>query len=305
MDRLGELATFLAILDAGSLAAAGRQLRRSPPAVTRTLAALEERLGVRLLERTTRRTQPTEAGRQLAAQARAVLAAYADTMREAGSAALRGVLHVSAPVVFGRRHVAPIVASFLRAHDGLRVDLTLADRNLDLVEDGVDIALRIGVLADSGLVARRVGEVGRVLVASPAYLAAKGTPQRPADLTRHETVFAASRPMAAEWRMRDGPRTRVVRLSPRLVVNDIEAALAALRAGGGIGAALSYQVADDVRAGTLVRLLREYEPPPLPVHLVVPGGRFLPPRVRAFLDHAAPLLTANPVLRPEPARGIA
>ena len=305
MDRLDELSVFLAILDGGSLAAASKRLHRSPPAITRALASLEERAGVRLLERTTRRTLPTDAGRQLASQARSVLAGYADTMRDAGSAALRGMLHVAAPVVFGRRHVAPVLASFLAAHEEMRAELTLSDRNADLIEEGHDLAIRIGTLADSSLVARRVGEVRRVLVASPAYLAARGTPERPSDLAGQHSAFASSRPVPAEWRFLDGGRVRVVRLSPRFIANDIEAELAALREGSGIGSALSYQVADDVAAGRLVRLLRRYEPAPLPVQLVIPGGRFLPPRVWAFLDHAAPRLAALPVLQPEPPLRIA
>ena len=305
MDRLDELAVFLAILDGGSLAAASRRLHRSPPAITRALTSLEERSGVRLLERTTRRTGPTDAGRQLAAQARAVLASYADTMRDAGSAALRGVLHVAAPVLFGRHHVTPVLASFLAAHEEVQADMHLSDRNADLIEEGLDVAVRIGTLEDSGLVARRVGEVRRVLVASPAYLSARGTPAAPSDLAQHDAVFASSRPVPAEWRFQDGGRARVVRLSPTFVANDIEAALVAVRAGSGIGSALSYQVADDIASGRVVRLLRRYEPPPLPVHLVVAGGRFPPPRVRAFLDHATPRLTAIGVLQPEWDRVIA
>src|SRR3954468_2839975 len=154
MDRLDELSVLLAVLEGGSLAAASRRLRRSPPAITRTLAQLEARVGARLIDRTTRAMSPTEAGRRLAEQARAVLAGYTDAVREASDAPLRGLLRVTAPVVFGRRPVLPVVGAFLDAHPGLRVDLVLADRNLDLVEAGLDVAVRIGSLAESGLVAR-------------------------------------------------------------------------------------------------------------------------------------------------------
>jgi DNA-binding transcriptional LysR family regulator len=166
MDRLDELTVLVAVLEAGSLAAASRRLRRSPPSITRALAALEDRVGARLVERTTRRLAATEAGRTLAGQARAVLAGYADAVRDANEAPLRGTLRVTAPVVFGRRHVTPVAIAFLDAHPAVAVDLVLADRNLDLVEEKLDAAVRIGPLADSSLVARRVGEVRRVLVAS-------------------------------------------------------------------------------------------------------------------------------------------
>jgi DNA-binding transcriptional LysR family regulator len=297
MDRLDELAIFVAILDEGSLAAAGRKLRRSPPAVTRALAVLEERVGARLLERTTRRSRPTEAGRRLADQARQVLTGYGDAVREVAAAPVRGVLRVTAPLVFGRRHVTPIVASFLDAYPGLRVELVLSDRNLNLIDEGLDVALRIGPLADSSLVVRKVGEVRRVLVASPSYLAGRAPLRAPGDLTAHDVIFTASRPGAFAWRFGGSPRDHAVRLVPRLVVNEVDATLFAVRAGRGIGRALSYQVADDIAAGTLVRLLPAYEPPLLPVQLVVPSARHLSPKARSFVDHAARALTTLGVIR--------
>ena len=299
VDRLDELAIFVAILDEGSLAGAGRKLRRSPPAVTRALAALEERVGARLLERTTRRRRPTEAGRRLADQARQVLTGYGDAVREVAAAAVRGVLRVTAPMVFGRRHVTPIVASYLDAFPGVRVELVLDDRNLDLIEHGLDVALRIGRLADSSLVVRRVGEVRRVLVASPSYLAGRAPLRAPRDLAQHDVVFTASRPGPLEWRFAGAPRDRLVRLAPRLIVNEVDAALLAVRAGRGIGRALSYQVAEDLASRVLVRLLPEREPPPSPVQLVVPAGRALAPKTRSFVDHAARALATLAVIRPQ------
>ncbi len=298
MDRLDELTVLVAVLDAGSLAAASRRLRRSPPSVTRALAALEDRVGARLVERTTRRLTATEAGRTLAGQARAVLAGYAEAVRDASEAPLRGTVRVTAPAVFGRRHVTPLVIAFLDAHPAVAVDLMLTDRNLDLIEEGLDAAVRIGPLADSSLVARRVGEVRRVLVASPGYLAAHGTPRTPGDLARHDTIVSSSRPVPVEWRFKEGARGRVVRLAPRLLVNEVEAALVGARMGRGIAMALSYQVADDLAAGLLVRLLPDHEPPPLPVQLVRLGGRHMAPRVRAFLDHAAWHLGTLEAIRP-------
>jgi DNA-binding transcriptional LysR family regulator len=300
VDRLDELAIFVAILDEGSLAAAGRKLRRSPPAVTRALATLEERVATRLVERTTRRCRPTEAGRRLAEHARQLLAGYGDAVGEAAAGSVRGMLRVTAPLVFGRRHVTPIVASFLDAYPGVRVDLVLSDRNLDLIADGLDVALRIGALADSSLVARRVGEVRRVLVASPSYLAGHPPLRAPGDLVRHDAVFTATRPGPVEWRF-GGARARVVRLVPRLIVNDVDAMLLAVRAGRGVGQALSYQVADDLASGALVRMLPELEPPALPVQLVVPSARHLSAKARGFVDHAARALATLGVIR-APAR---
>jgi DNA-binding transcriptional LysR family regulator len=297
MDRLDELAVFVAILEHGSLAAAGRRLRRSPPAVTRALAELEERVGVRLLERTTRRSRPTEAGKRLAEHARRLLADYGEAVREPSAAPVRGVLRITAPTVFGRRHVAPIVSSFLDDHPGIRVELVLHDRNLNLVDEGLDVAVRIGAIADASLIVRRVGEVRRLLVASPSYLAAHPPPREPRDLLDHDVVFTASRPGTLEWRFGGPRRGSTVRLVPRLHVNEVEAALLAMRAGRGIGRVLSYQVADDLASGALVRLLPEREPPALPVQLVVPSARHLSPRTRSFVDRAARALTALAVIR--------
>jgi DNA-binding transcriptional LysR family regulator len=290
MDRLDEMAVLVAVLDTGSLAAAGRRLRRSPPAITRTIAALEQRIGARLVERTTRRLTPTEAGLALADRARVLLDLYAEAMQAPAEAALRGTLRITAPVVFGRRHVTPCVLAFQDLHPDLRVELELADRNLDLVEEGLDVAVRIGQLADSNLMARRVGTVRRLLVASPDHLAAHGTPKTPADLAGHATIVAFSRGGLLEWRFRDAGRDRVVRLTPRLLVDDIEAMLLAARSGHGIARALSYQVVEELEAGTLVRLLANFEPAAEPVHLVFPGGGLMRPNVRAFVEFGAEYL---------------
>jgi DNA-binding transcriptional LysR family regulator len=230
MDRLDELAIFVAVIDGGSLAVAARRLRRSPPAVSRALAALEDRAGVRLVERTTRRLSPTEAGHALAERARLLLADYDRMLSGIADTPLRGLLRVTAPVQFGRRHVAPVVTSFLDAFSEIQVELVLNDRNLDLIEEGLDIAIRIGPLSDSALLVRRVGEVRRVVVASPDYVARLGAPQRPADLARHDTIFNSLRSSAQEWRFGPTARGPVVRLSPRLLVNDVESELLAARA---------------------------------------------------------------------------
>ena len=295
MDRLDELTALIAILEAGSLAAAGRKLQRSPPAMTRLLASLEERVGVRLIERTSRRLTATEAGRRLAEQARKVTQGYDDAVREPPAAAVRGELRITAPLVFGRRHVTPIVTSFLDAHPDVRVEMVLHDDALNLIEAGLDVAVRIGRLGDSSLIARRVGEVRRLLVASPGYLAARGTPRTPKDLAKHDVISGAARPLV--WRFRRAERDRMVRLAPRLIVNEVDAMLIAVRGGRGLGRPLSYQVADDLASHSLVRLLPEYEPPPLPVHIVTPSAQHLAAKTRAFVDHATRAFASLEVIR--------
>jgi DNA-binding transcriptional LysR family regulator len=286
MDRLDELQILVAILDTGSMAAAARKLGRSPAAVTRVLGALELRAGARLLERSTRRLTPTEAGLRLAEQARRLLADYDAALLPAGAGVPRGLLRIAAPNVFGRRHVAPVVTRFLAAQPAVQVELLLSDRNVDLIEEGIDAGVRIGELAKLSLVARRLGQVGRVTVASPDYLVRRGTPSVPADLAGHELIMSTSVRSVAEWRFRAGAREQVVRYSPRLRVNDVEAMLAAACDGFGIARALSYQVEPLLRTGALRRLLADYEPAPLPVHLVLPSSRHMPPRLRAFVDFA-------------------
>jgi DNA-binding transcriptional LysR family regulator len=301
MDRLDELQVFVAILDAGSLSRAGRRLGKSPAAVTRSLANLEVRAGQRLVERTTRKLAATEAGRRLADQARRMLADYAAAMApETAGGPLRGGLAVTAPLVFGRRHVTRILTSFLDQNSQVSAELLLSDRNLDLIDDHLDVAVRIGPLADSSLVARKVGEVRTLTVASPDYLARRGAPKTPVGLDRHQTILTTGRSRAPDWRYR-GPdgRDLTVRLTPRLTISDVDATLQAVRDGHGIARALSYQVAEDLAAGRLVRLLRDFEPEPLAVQLVTQSLRLIPARVRAFLDHAAAAIGALDVVQPD------
>lgn len=297
MDRLDELTVLVAIVEEGSLARAAARLRLSPPAVTRALAALEARAGARLVERTTRRLAVTEAGRGLAARARTVLAAYEASLLGAADDPVRGLVRVTAPVQFGRLHIAPIVSSFLETFASAQVELVLHDRDLDLLAKGIDVALRIGHLRESALVAKRVGEVRRVVVAAPAYLARRGVPASPAELVEHDTVFGMARTGGREWRFGPDEKGVAVRLEPRLIVNEVEAQLVAVRAGRGIARVLSYQVADDLASGALVRLLIAFEPPPLPVQLVVPGTTNMAARVRAFVDHATGSLRRLHVIR--------
>jgi DNA-binding transcriptional LysR family regulator len=198
-------------------------------------------------------------------------------------------------VQFGRRHVAPLVTAYLEKFPDTQVELVLHDRHLDLIEEALDIAVRIGPLSDSSLLVRRVGEVRRVLVASPGYLARRGILARPTDLAGHDTIFSTSGSGSLEWRFGPSGRT-VVRLSPRLLLNDVDAQLAAARGGQGIARVLSYQAFEDFEAGRLIRLLRPFEPAPLPVQLVHVSRAHVQPKVRAFLDLAAEQLSALRVI---------
>ncbi|MFO1079660.1 MAG: LysR family transcriptional regulator [Reyranellaceae bacterium] len=295
MDRLDELAIFVRIVEDGSLSRAAQHLRRSPPAMSRALAGLEARLGQRLIERTTRRLAATDAGRALYERARILLADYARATGPVEGGPVAGLLRLTAPVQFGRLHLAPLVGRFLDAHPGVEVELLLHDRNIDLIDEAIDVALRIGLLADSPLSARRVGEVRRLWVASPAYLGRLGIPAAPADLGHHEALLGTA-PGNREWRFAGGRRGAAPRLSGRLRVDDVETRLQAARDGRGIGQFLSYQVADDLAAGRLVRLLQDFEEPPLPVHLLTRGRGHRAARVEAFLDFAAARLRALTVL---------
>ncbi|MFJ3264922.1 LysR family transcriptional regulator [Serratia liquefaciens] len=286
MDRLDELAIFVAVVQHGSLAAAGRKLRRSAPAVTRAIASLEQRFGARLVERTTRRLAPTEAGLRLAERALLLLTDYQAAVLDTADTQLTGLLRITSPVQFGRKHVAPVVMAFLDRYPQMQIEMVLNDRNLDLIDEGLDVAVRIGHLQDSSRVARRLGQVSRVTVASPDYLARRGEPQEPAQLAEHDTILGTQRASLREWRFGPQENGERVRLTPRLLLNDVETQLLAVRAGKGIARLLSYQVADDLAAGTLVRLLPAFEPLPMPVQLVAQNMQRMPLKVRTFWDYA-------------------
>ncbi|MGJ3435049.1 LysR family transcriptional regulator [Serratia sp. Je.1.23.a] len=286
MDRLDELAIFVAVVQHGSLAAAGRKLRRSAPAVTRAIASLEQRFGARLVERTTRRLAPTEAGLRLAERALLLLTDYQAAVLDTADTQLTGLLRITSPVQFGRKHVAPVVMAFLDRYPQMQIEMVLNDRNLDLIDEGLDVAVRIGHLQDSSRVARRLGQVSRVTVASSDYLARRGEPQEPAQLAEHDTIVGTQRASLREWRFGPQENGERVRLTPRLLLNDVETQLLAVRAGKGIARLLSYQVADDLAAGTLVRLLPAFEPLPMPVQLVAQNMQRMPLKVRTFWDYA-------------------
>ncbi|MCS3605933.1 LysR family transcriptional regulator [Erwinia rhapontici] len=286
MDKLDELAVFVAVVQQGSLAAAARTLRRSPPAITRALTALESRFAVNLIERTTRRLSPTPAGLALFERAKGVLEDYQQALNATTRNQLSGRVRLTAPVQFGRQHIAPLVLTFLDRYPDIQIDLMLSDRYQDLIEQGLDMAVRIGQLRDSSLVATEVGQVQRMLVASPDYLTLHGTPLTPAMLIDHHLIASAALTAQREWRFGPEVQQERVRITPRLTVNEVETQLIAARAGKGIARLLSYQVHDDLLRGTLIEILPDFRPPAVPVQLVAQNVKYMPAKVRAFWDLA-------------------
>ncbi len=290
MDRFDALSAFVAVSEANGFAAGARRLGVSPSAVTRLIGALESELGVRLIQRTTRSLGLTEAGRRYLGQARRILADLDEANAELQNerAVPRGRLVVSAPRMFGRLHVAPRLSAYMIRYADVIVDLQLNDRVVNLVEEGIDIAIRIGALDDSSLVARRLGETRRVVVASPAYLARFGRPERPERLAEHQIALFASPDAPHEWHFfAEGGGDIRVRLSPRLLTNSNEAAIDHVLAGGGLARVMAYQVMDDVGAGRLEVVLAAYEAPTLPISAVYPSSRLLSAKVRLFIDQLA------------------
>lgn len=292
MDRLHEIEVFIAVADAGGFARAAARLRLSPPAVTRAISALEDRLGARVFNRTTRRLTITDVGQRFLASARRVLADLDAAEKEAvGDVAQpQGQLVITASVTFGRAALPTVVCDFLAEHPRVTASVVLLDRVVNLVEEGMDVAVRIGHLPDSGLIARRIGTVRRILVASPDYLSARGTPVSPAELPRHSVIVFTGLMRNREWRFLDGQRPGSVSLNPRIEINDAAAAIRAAERGHGIATALSYMVSNQIRGGSLVPVLAAFSLPPQPVHLVHAHARLVAPRVRAFLEFAAPRL---------------
>jgi DNA-binding transcriptional LysR family regulator len=286
MDRLEAMTAFVAVAELRGFAPAARRLRRSPSAVTRLVASLEQRLSIRLLQRTTRSVTLTDAGARYLDRARRILAALeeAEGTARAERAEPAGRFVIAAPSVFGRREVAPLVSDFLVRHPGVVGELDLADRVVNLVEEGVDLAVRIGVLDDSSLVARKVGETRRVVVGSPSYLATRKKPRSPNDLGSHAILHFRALSPSPEWRFLRGGREERISLTPSFSTNSADAAIAHAERGGGLTMVLGYQVLDAVRDGRLEVVLQRFEPPPLPIQLVYPGTRLVSANVRALVD---------------------
>lgn len=288
-DRLDAMQLFVAVADTGGFAVAARKAGLAPSVVTRLIAGLEERLGVRLLQRTTRSVKLTDAGARYLERCRRILADVEDAELSAHEerAQPRGRLVVSAPVLFGRMHVAAIVSRYVQTYPEVRVELRLSDRFVNLVEDGVDVAIRIGVLDDSSLVARQLGRTRRMLVASPEYLAGpSGIPKQPSDLPNHNLVSFDAITPGRTWPFCKGNRTIDIEVEPGFATNSGEAALDHVIAGGGITAALCYQADAALRARSLVEVLEPFSPPPMPIHAVFPSSRLLSTTVRAFINLA-------------------
>ncbi len=296
IDRIDAMKVFVVALEEGSLAGAGRRLGRSPAAVSRAIAFLEAHVGAELLHRTTRSIRLSEAGERYAAACRRVLAELDEADNVAGGerAAPRGTLTLSAPVISGEMVLRPILDAFLDAYPTVSARLMLVDRAVNLIDEGVDAALRIGELADSSMVATRIGEVRRVVVAAPRYLKQNPRIEEPGDLAKHQIITMAHLPNSWTFPPLAGSSApRSVQLTPRLVTNSIRGAVASAAGGRGVALFFSYQVSEQVQNGELEIVLAGHEPAALPVHVITPQGRLSVPKVRAFLDFAVPRLRSH------------
>lgn len=297
MDRIGDIALFLRVLDLGSISAAARTLDLSVAVASQRLKRLERELGVRLLHRTTRRLHPTPEGLLLAEQGRVLvedLEALADGLRRAGSG-VAGTLRVTMPSTFGRLYISPLLPEFLALHPAMRVSVDLSDVKVDLVSAGLDLAIRIGTLDDSSLVARTLAPNRRVLCASPDYLRRRGVPRTPADLAAHDCLLlVGDQGRQDTWHLRDGAQDVSVRVGGRIESNQGDLLRDAALAGLGIGLHSRWHVCEDLRAGRLQVVLPDHPPRESGIHAVMPQRRLVPPRVRAFVEFLAGKLGDTP-----------
>ena len=286
MDRIDAMQAFAAVAELRGFAPAARKLGLSPSGVTRLVAALEGRLGARLLQRTTRQVALTDVGARYLERIKRILADVEEAEGSVQDERTRpsGRLVVSAPIGFGRLHVSPVMSAYLKRYSEVSGELRLSDRMINLVEDGVDLAVRIGHLADSSLVARQVGEMRRIVVASPAYLKARGEPKTPEAIASHDTILFGATAAPPDWRfVRDGTEIRVT-CTPRFTTNSADAAIQYAEPGGGLTRVMFYQAAAAIKAGRLRIVLAKFEAPPLPIHIVYPTSRLLSAKVRTFID---------------------
>lgn len=292
MDRFEAMRTLVAAVDGGSLSAASRAMNMPLPTVSRRVSDLEAHLGAQLVVRTSRHLVLTEAGERFVATARRLLDDLAEAERAASGEyrAPRGELLVTAPIQFGKLHVAPVTHGFLAAYPEVTVRLVLADHMIDLVEQHIDVAVRIGHLPDSDLMARGLGQIEWLMCASPNYLARRGTPADLTALAAHDCIAFEGLQADRSWEVSVAGEVRHIAIRPRFSVNTADGVIAAAEAGLGVAQLLSYQVADAIRAGRLVAILRANSPPPLPVQLVYRGQRSQPVKQSAFLEFAAPRL---------------
>lgn len=294
MDRFHTMQVFTAVAESSSFAKAGRALHLSPPAVTRAITALEERLGTKLFLRTTRSVRLTEAGSRFLADCHRILHDVEEAEEAAAGvhAAPRGVLHVTASVLFGRHYVTPLLRDFVDAYPNVTIDAVFVDRVVNMIEEGHDVAIRIGDLPDSSLTAIRVGSIRRVMFGTPAYFAAHGYPRHPHDLTSHRTVWGLGALPTVDAKF--GPRDRElsVRLKPAMVFNGLDSVVDCVLSSWAIARVLSYQITPHIESGRLEIVLPEFEPDPMPIHVVHREGRRASAKVRAFVDFAVDRLRA-------------
>lgn len=289
MDRIDAMHAFVAVADLRGFAPAARKLGLSASGMTRLIAALEEHVGARLLQRTTRSVSLTDVGARYLERARRILADIeeAEQSTQAERTQPAGRLVVSAPAGFGRRHVSPLMSAYLTRYPDVTGELRLSDRIVNLIEDGIDLAVRIGHLPDSSLVARAVGSTCRMIVASPRYLAEHGEPSTPAAVADHRTIHFGGFDPATDWRFVDNGQEIRVACVPGYITDSADAAIWHAEQAGGLARVLTYQAADAIREGRLKPVLRDFEPPPLPIHIVYPTSRLLSAKVRTFVDLAA------------------
>jgi DNA-binding transcriptional LysR family regulator len=286
MDRIDAMQAFVAVADLKGFAPAARKLGLAPSGVTRLIAALEERLGARLLQRTTRSVTLTDVGARYLERVRRILADVEEAEGSAQDQRARpsGRLVVSAPIGFGRLHVSPVMSAYLKHNPEVSGELRLSDRVINLVEDGVDLAVRIGHLPDSSLVARHVGEMRRIVVASNGYLKQRGEPKTPEAIASHETIQFGAMAASPDWRFVEDGREIRVAITPRFATNSADAAIQYAAQGGGLTRVMAYQAAEAIKAGRLQIVLAKFEQPALPIHIVYPTSRLLSAKVRTFID---------------------
>jgi DNA-binding transcriptional LysR family regulator len=293
MDRLREMEMFVRVIEAGSFSAAARDLNMGQPAVSKTIASLEDRLGVRLLTRSTRKLSPTEAGTAFYERAvRAIGEAdEAEAAAQGAGAGLEGRLRVSAPVTFSRLHLVPELGSFLDAHPKVQLELLMDDRVVDLVAENIDVALQLGVLTDSALKARKLGQADRLVIASPSYLARRGVPRTPADLLEHDGVIYGQSSGGQEWLFRRGTSEISVYLRTRLKLSAAEGVREAVLAGQGFAIASRWMFTPELRSGEVVSLLEEWTLPPIDLWVIYPSGRLTSAKARAFIKWFEKIIT--------------
>jgi len=298
MDRFQAIQVFVKVAECGGFASAARTLAMSPPAVTRAIAMLEDRLGTRLFVRTTRSVRLTESGERFLQDSRQILLDLEEAEEAAvGShAAPRGELHMTAPVLFGRMFVTPILGDFLDRYAMVKARTLFVDRVVNLMDEGLDVAIRIGELPDSSLTAVKVGSVRRVFFASPDYIKTHGLPQRPEDLSQHRLIQSTAMGPAPEWTFQINNKRTAIRIDPHIRMNTNDAVIELAVRGWGIAHQLSYQIAPDLAAGRLQTVLGEFEQPSLPIHVVHQEGRMVSGKVRSFVDFMAERLRADPAL---------